>query len=134
MYSDFTWSGPSDDSPGAENSGQTITVGGGGDTSVQFSSSSSTANETDGSVMLTVTISIEDEANATTADVVLISGDAADIGNYTTQMVTFPAASSADQMVTVTITDDGAIEGDEDFVFQIQNVAGGNKAVPGSPN
>ncbi len=103
-------------------------------TTVQFASASGTANEGDGTYDLVVTISNPDANNATTADVVLISGDPADLGNYTTQTVTFPAGSSDDQTVTITITDDSEVEGDEDFTFELQNVSGGNNATTGTPS
>ncbi len=103
-------------------------------TTVQFDTSRATVNEGDGTYDLVVTISNPDPNNATTADVVLTSGDPADIGNYTTQTVTFPAGSSEDQIVTITITDDNEVEGDEDFVFELQNVSGGNNASAGTPS
>ncbi|MHB2154610.1 lamin tail domain-containing protein [Calditrichota bacterium GD2] len=103
-------------------------------TTVQFATASGTADEGAGTYDLVVTIANPDANNATTADVVLISGDPADLGNYTTQTVTFPAGSSADQIVTITITDDSEVEGDEDFTFQLQNVSGGNGAMAGSPS
>ncbi len=103
-------------------------------TTVQFASSAASVNEGDGTYDLVVTISNPDATNATTADVVLISGDPADLGNYTTQTVTFPAGSSDNQIVTITITDDSELEGDEDFTFELQNVSGGNSATTGSPS
>ena len=103
-------------------------------TQVQFASETATVNEGDGTYDLIVSISNPDANNATTADVVLISGDPADLGNYTTQTVTFPAGSSDNQIVTVTITDDSDIEGDEDFTFQLQNFSGGNNASAGTPS
>ncbi len=103
-------------------------------TTVQFASSSATVNEGDGTYDLVVTISNPDANNATTADVVLVSGDPADLGNYSTQTVTFPAGSSDDQIVTINITDDSEVEGDEDFTFQLQNVSGGNNATAGTPS
>ena len=103
-------------------------------TTVQFDTSKATVNEGDGSYDLVVTITNPDANNATTVDVVLISGDPADIGNYTTQTVTFPAGSSDNQIVTITITDDNEVEGNEDFVFELQNVSGGNNAMVGTPS
>jgi|GEM_PF-3712236 len=103
-------------------------------TTVQFAAAADTANEGDGTYELVVTITNPDPSNATTADVVLTSGDPADIGNYTTQTVTFPAGSSDNQTVTITITDDSEVEGDEAFVFELQNVSGGNNAAVGTPS
>ncbi len=103
-------------------------------TTVQFKNSSASVLETSGSYNLVVTISHPSVTVATTADVVLISGDPADIDNYTTQTVTFPASSSADQTVVITITDDGITEGDETLTFELQNVSGGNSASVGTPS
>lgn len=103
-------------------------------TTVQFATSADTVNEGDGTYNLVVTITNPDSSNATTADVVLTSGDPADIGNYSTQTVTFPAGSSDNQIVTITITDDDEVESDEDFVFELQNVSGGNNATAGTPS
>lgn len=103
-------------------------------TSVQFATASTTVNEGVGTYNLDVTISNEDATNPTTADVVLISGDAADLNNYTTQQVTFPAGSSTNQTVVINVTDDAVVEGSEDFIFELQNISGGNSAVVGTPS
>lgn len=103
-------------------------------TTVQFTGSAASVSETGVSTTLTVSITNPDAINATTANVVLTAGTASRIGNYTTQTVTFPAGSSANQTVTVTLTDNGACDGDEVFTFQLQNVAGGNSATAGSPS
>lgn len=101
------------------------------DTRVDFASASASVGEGDGTYDLTLSISNEDATNPTTCDVVLTSGTAADVNNYTTTQVTFPAASSADQDVTITITDDAAFEGTEVLTFSIQNVSGGSNAAAG---
>lgn len=103
-------------------------------TTVQFTSGSTTVNEGDGTYQLTISITNPSPSTATTLDVVLNSGSASDINNYTTQQVTFPANTSANQTVTITITDDGATESNESFEFEIQNVAGGSSATAGSPS
>jgi len=103
-------------------------------TSVQFVNSSGNAGEGDGSFDVDVSITNPDGTNATQVEVALISGDASDIGNYTTQTLTFPSGSSTNQTVTVTITDDSDIEGEEDFIFELQNVSGGNSATISSPS
>ncbi|MCC6401797.1 MAG: PKD domain-containing protein [Flavobacteriales bacterium] len=103
-------------------------------TTVQFTGSAASVSETGVSTTLTVSITNPDAINATTADVVLTAGTASRIGNYTTQTVTFPAGSSANQTVTVTLTDNGACDGTEVFTFQLQNVAGGNSATAGTPS
>ncbi len=103
-------------------------------TTVQFSSSSATVGEGDGTYNLTLSITNEDATNATGCEVALTAGDAADVDNYTTQTVTFPAGSSTDETVTITITDDNEYEGNETLTFSIQNVTGGDAATAGSPS
>ncbi len=132
VYTDFSWAGPAARSNGDINSGQTFVAN--AETRVFFASSSASVAEDAGTYDLVVSISNPDAGTATSADVVLISGDAADINNYTTQTVTFPAGSSDNQTVTITITDDSDIEGDEDLVFELQNVTGGNNAAASNPS
>lgn len=79
---------------------------------------------------LTVNIANEDDLCETTADVVLISGDAARIGSYTTQSITFPAGSNTAIDVPVTISGNTLCERNETLVFQLQNVALGCNAIP----
>ncbi|HID37967.1 MAG TPA: T9SS type A sorting domain-containing protein, partial [Calditrichaeota bacterium] len=131
-YADFTWQNPAANTMGALNNGQTFSTV--TNTVVSFASTSASVGEGDGSYDLHVTITNPDANNATSVDVVLISGDPADIGNYTTQTVTFPAGSSDDQIVVITITDDSDVEGDEVVTFELQNVTGGNNAAIGSPS
>ncbi len=102
------------------------------DTMVQFTATSITILEDVGSIDLTFEITNEDVINATSFDVVLTTGDATDINGYTTQTVTFPAASSMNETLTVTITDDTIFEGDETLTFNITSVTGGNNATIGS--
>ncbi len=104
------------------------TSGGVNDTEVEFIGASASVSEGDGTFELEFTIINEDASNATTFDVVLTVGDAADINSYTTQTVTFPAGSFADQTLEITITDDAIFEADETLTFQIQNVMGGLNA------
>ncbi|OQY26283.1 MAG: hypothetical protein B6244_14065, partial [Candidatus Cloacimonetes bacterium 4572_55] len=104
------------------------------ETTVQFSTAVGTVGEGDGTYNLSVTITNPDATSATTANVVLTNGSGTDIGDYTTQTVTFPAGSSTPQTVTITITDDIEQESSELFTFELQNVAGGNNASAGSPS
>lgn len=103
-------------------------------TTVQFTSGSASVGEGSGTYPLTISITNPSPSSATTLDVVLNSGSSSDINNYTTQQVTFPANSSANQTVTITITDDAASESSESFEFEIQNVSGGSNASVGSPS
>ncbi|WP_412984108.1 T9SS type A sorting domain-containing protein [Pontimicrobium sp. IMCC45349] len=104
------------------------------DTEIEFSSTSATVSEGDGTYNLELTITNEDAANATTCNVVITSGDASDVDNYTTQLVTFPANDNTNQTVVITITDDVNFETDETITFSIQNVSGGNNAAVGTNN
>ena len=103
-------------------------------TQVKLAVSSLLVNEGSGTVDITVSIEIPSASAPTSVDLVLTSGSAADINNYTTQTVTFLQGSSDDQTVTITLTDDGDVEPDEDLVFELQNVAGGTSATIGSPS
>lgn len=97
-------------------------------TSVQFTSSSSTVSEGIGSTTLTLSIANPSVTTPTSVDVYIAggTGSAADINNFTTQTVTFPAGSSLNQTVTINVTDDSIIEGDETIIFGLQNASGGN--------
>ena len=99
-------------------------------TEVNFSvaSGSVTEDDTDITYTLTVNISNPDDRCATTVDVALASGTASRIGSYTTQSLTFPAGSSASQTVSVTVSGNTTCERNEDFVFELENIAGGNGA------
>ncbi|MCT4629899.1 GEVED domain-containing protein [Winogradskyella sp.] len=102
------------------------------DTEVEFTSASASVSEGVTTTDLTFSIINADATNATSFDVVLTSGNNADIDGYTTQTVTFPANSSTDETLTITVTDDMVYEGDETLTFTIQNITGGNNAAVGS--
>lgn len=101
-------------------------------TTVKFTSASSSVSEGIGTTDLTFSIINPDGTNATSFDVELTTGDSADINGYTTQTVTFPAGSSTDETVTITVTDDMLFEGDETLTFTITGVTGGNNATAGT--
>lgn len=111
-----------------------IVVTGRAYTMVRLTSSSSTANEDAGSSTITASIVNPHPTNPTLVDLALVSGPAARINNYTTQTITFPGGSLANQSATITITDNGACDGDAAFSFQLQNVSGGNNPSIGSPS
>jgi hypothetical protein len=94
-------------------------------TSVEFISATSSGTEGGGTVDLILAITNPSGGNATTVDVALTSGSAADVNSYTTQTATFPAGSSANDTITITITDDMLCEGPESLTFTAQNIAGG---------
>ncbi|MHC1737095.1 MAG: endonuclease [Ignavibacteriaceae bacterium] len=101
-------------------------------TIVQFNSSAGSVAENGGTYVLTLTIQNPSPTTACSVQVALTSGTASNIGNYTTQTVVFPANSSANQTVTLTITDNSIIDGDKLFTFTLQNISGGNTASIGS--
>jgi endonuclease I len=101
-------------------------------TTVQFNPTSAQVNEADGSVILTVEITNPSASVATTAQIVLSSGSASDVGSYSTRTLTFPVNSSANQTTSITITDDSLLEGTETLMFSLANVSGGNNAVIGT--
>lgn len=94
----------------------------------------SSSNESSGMVNLPISILFENATTATTVDVVLISGDPARINNYSTQTVTFPAGSSAIQFLPITITDNSLCDGNEELIFELQNITGGTSPSIGIQN
>lgn len=103
-------------------------------TKLSFSTSAGFADELDGSLLLTISIANESASLPTSVDVELTSGSAGDLGNYTTQTLTFPANTTIDQTVTVTITDNSDLEGSKDFVFTLTSPSGGTSAEISSPS
>lgn len=101
-------------------------------TVVQFSPASALLSETAGSVTLNVQILNPSATVATTAQIAISSGSASDVGNFTTRSITFPANSSANQSISVTITNDSILEGTEAVIFSLINVSGGNSAAVGN--
>ncbi|WP_179339358.1 choice-of-anchor D domain-containing protein [Winogradskyella ludwigii] len=100
------------------------------DTELDFASATYSANEGGSSINLCVDIT-NPSATPTTAQVVLTSGTAPHL-SYTTQNITFPASSSAQQCVTVAIANNTNCSDSTDYTFEIQNVAGGDSAAVGS--
>jgi hypothetical protein len=101
-------------------------------TTVQIVSSSYSTTETAGSITIPVSITNPHPTLATTVQLVLTSGTASAINNYTTQTITFPAASVSSQNVTITITDNETCEIESAFTFALQNQAGGYAALLGT--
>jgi hypothetical protein len=105
-----------------------------GNTSVFFASSAASVNEGDGTYNLAVSIADPSISNATSVDVVLVSGNPARVNGFTSQTVNFPANTSANQSVTITLTDNGLCDGTEDLIFELQNASGGNSATITTPD
>jgi hypothetical protein len=110
--------------------------GASGPTSVSFLLGSSAFSEAAGTVQVDLAITNPDPANATQATVELVGGTASNgvdvLPAYTTQIVTFPAGSSANQSISLTIVDDNIYEGNETLLFEITSVTGGNSAAIGA--
>ncbi len=112
-----------------------ISVTGRAWTMVRLTSSSTTAGENSGTTSITASIINPDPVLSTSVDLVLTSGPAARINNYTTQTLTFPGGSLANQSQTITITDNGDCDGDATIVLGLQNATGGiGTAGIGRPN
>ena len=103
-------------------------------TTVQFKSNSGSVLENGGTYNLVITVSNPDSNISTSVDVVLISGDSSDIGDYTTQSISFPANSLSDLVVAINLNDDGLAEGNEILTFELQNISGSSSAAIGSPS
>ncbi|HRZ77234.1 MAG TPA: hypothetical protein P5248_07695, partial [Bacteroidales bacterium] len=99
--------------------GSTADVG--ASTSVSFSGTDLSVNESVGTVNLTLAISSFSSVQATSVEVALSSGDATRINGYTTQTVTWPANDGTNKTVTLTVTDDALCNGTAALVFTLQN-------------
>lgn len=110
----------------------TYSIGGAASTEVNFATTSSSADEDDGSINLVLNISDPSSTNATSVEVVLTSGDASRINGFTSQTVTWSANDGTSKNVSITITDNGDCDGDEPLTFELQNVSGGESAAIGS--
>ncbi|MCA6073405.1 T9SS type A sorting domain-containing protein [Fulvivirga sedimenti] len=86
-------------------------------------------DETAGSTTLTIALNNPSATVDTQVDLALVggSGSPADLGDFVTRTLTIPAgATTYDEIIT--ITDDADIEGDETFIFELQNASGGSNA------
>lgn len=96
-------------------------------TTLDFSSATYTVDEDGTSINLCVDISAPSGSVATTADVVLVSSNSPHL-TYSTTSITFPAGSSAQQCVSIAITDNSVCGDGNTYSFEIQNVSGGDSA------
>lgn len=121
-YEDFTWSGPSEDSPGELNSGQFLYP------TVQFSASGVTVNEADGTINIEVKV-VNPDGNTIDVDVVFqqspSTAQANDFSSSTTQTVQFGsgAADGETQNATFTLENDSDYEGIENAQFILTNIS-----------
>jgi hypothetical protein len=98
-------------------------------TEVSFATTAVTIVEDDAATYdLTINISNEDDRCPTSVDVSLLTGDAAIIGNYTTQTVTFPAGVNTPQVVSITLPSNSTCEPNSTFLFGLANESGGQDA------
>jgi len=96
------------------------------DTTINANPTKVTTNEGAGTVALSFEVGQLSAGTTTfTVDLQLNSGDAADINGYTTQTISFLSTGSATQTVTITLTDDVLIEGNDTLIFQLVNPSAG---------
>ncbi len=103
-------------------------------TRVNIMSSAAVVNENGTTASIALSITNPSATTATTVQLALTSGSASAVGNYTTQTVTFPAGSGANQNVTLNITNNTACGSNSDLVFTLQNASGGHSAAVGTSN
>ncbi len=101
------------------------------DTELNFSSATYSESENGTSVDLCVDIT-NPSVTPTTANVVLTTANSPHLTAYTTTGITFPASSSAQQCVTVSILDNTVCSDATDYTFELQSVSGGTNASAGS--
>ena len=103
-------------------------------TVLQFAALAADVDEGAGSTTIAVSITEPSATEATTVEAILSggTGSAADVGDYSTQSLTFSAGSSESQSLSLTVTDDENFEGDETVIFTLRNAAGGNSASVGN--
>lgn len=100
-------------------------------TFVRFTKMGISVSEGDSVFAVEVGIVNPDAGNATTVEIAIAGGtaNAADVENYTTQSVTFPAGDGSPQSLEIFLTDDTDLELEEILELQLQNPSGGNAAV-----
>ncbi|MBL7777428.1 MAG: lamin tail domain-containing protein [Chitinophagales bacterium] len=92
------------------------------DTTVRFNPTADAVSEAAGTYTLNLVLNTASSTTSFTVDVELVggTGTAADVGNYTTQTVTFQTGSST-ATLPITITDDTDAEPTETLVFRLTN-------------
>lgn len=114
----------SDDALAVDDFQASFTTGSGPvDTLARFSPVGASVAEDAGNYNIAVTYSPVSATSAFTAQVVLKTGNAADIGNYTTQTASFAVGNGA-TTVPVSITDNALVDGPKTFVFALRNTTG----------
>lgn len=118
-YGDFTWDSTVVNSYGNLNPNQSL-CGTPSDTIVSFTTTSATTVEGAGTYVLN--LKLNQASAGGNVDVALLSGNAANLNNFTTQTVNFAAASTT-ATLNVTLTDDALIEANEVYTFILQNAS-----------
>ncbi len=106
-------------------------------TRIAFAASAATTSEEALTFSFDVTLANPSATETASVDVALTGGTATngdDITLFETTTLTFPAASTARQTVTLTLVDDGLDEGEETLVFTLANPSGGQDAALGAPS
>lgn len=93
------------------------------DTIANFSPIATTVSEGAGTYNLTVNLNQVTDIQKT-VDISLATGNAADVGNFTTATLTF-APSITSQSVTITITDNAVVDGNRTVTFSLSNPSTG---------
>ncbi len=99
-----------------------------GKTLVQFSPASAAFDQKSGTVTMKLSIDNPSPSKATVANIYLRDGDSADVDNYASQTVIFPAGSSEAQEVTINVTNNRITPDDRLLVFGIADLNGGDDA------
>jgi len=105
-----------------------VNTSGNAPTTISFVKLNALVQESGTQSLFEVKIQNPSASSSTTAKIVLIKGNAADISNFQTQTIIFPAGSSTSKYLAFTTTNDNNSESLEYFTFQLQNVSGGNNA------
>ncbi len=105
-------------------------------TQVQFNGVSDAVIKSAGTYNLVLSITDPDLTNATSCSVTFVADSstatASYLNNFSSQTVTFPAGSSANQQIVFTISDIGGAEPAKKAFLQIQSVSGGISAQAGT--
>ncbi len=101
-------------------------------TSVSFEITGTTVNENSGDIQVAVSISNPSTLIASQVDLVIVSGDATRVNNFSSQTINFPVGSNTQQLVTIHITNNTLCDVLSELTFGLQNATGGNSIVIGT--
>jgi hypothetical protein len=94
-------------------------------TGLTFAAASATISEDAGTYAVVVNITEPSLSQATSVDVVLVSGDGSRIDGFTSQTVVFPTGSSAPQTALLTVSNNLTCDPTATLTFALQNATGG---------